>query len=55
MDNTLIKEMLAQAAHDKDESALAVLTQLCLDSEVPIKTINKWIEHGLETESRPLG
>ena len=55
MGNLLIKEMLAQAARDKDESALAFFTQLCLDSEVPVETVNKWIEQGFETESRPLG
>ena len=55
MGNTMIKEMLAHAARHKDESAIAFLTQLCLDSEVPIDTVNKWIEQGFETESRPLG
>ena len=55
MGNLLIKEMLAQAARDKDESALAFFTQLCLDSNIKIETINEWIEQDFETESRPLG
>ena len=39
MASNLIKDMLAQAAHDKDEKAVAFLTQLCLDSRIPIETV----------------
>jgi len=54
MASDLIKDMLAQAARDKDEKAVAFLTQLCLDSHIPIETVRAWVSaKTTETQSSP--